>query len=181
MADLFTREPETLDGYLPKFSLNEVMFNYRTEQIQIVGHFKDFDFDPENIEYETRHIITVAGVELSRSSRYGDGRAIDIVVSIINEFLADPKNEQSKPEAMAYLRENAEELNRSKRYWLADAHVKRINGQKNEIARLQDEVRRAEWIASMNAVEVKSGRALTKDEKTLLLAEFSGGEYEEIS
>jgi len=181
MDSLFTREPETLDGYVPKFTLQEVLFHHKSELVQIGGGLGDMDFDPNNIQYETRHTIDVCGVELHSYERYGYKPAMEIVTGIINAFIADPHNEWKHPEAFVFIIENAEELNRSKRYWFAMEQRSRIEGKKAEIARLQEEVRREEWIASMRAVEVKSGRALTETEKRLLLAEFSGGEYQELS
>lgn len=175
MSSLFIREPETLDGYVPKFTAEELLFGYKTEQIQIGGGFKDFDFDPNNIDYLVRTTITVAGVKITSDKNYYMN-AMDTIATMINEFVEKTKN----PEITNWLKENSVELNRSNRYWHAKQHVDSIEKQKKEVARLQAEIQRAEWIASMRAVEVKSGRLLSQEEKTLLLAEFSGGDYKEI-
>jgi hypothetical protein len=177
--NLFSRAPETLDGYVPKFSWEEIIFGCKIKSVQIGGHFKDMDFDPNNIQYEDVATIRILDYTASGTAMAFD-RPIDSAVRLVNEFLANPNSKRDYPEAFAYVQTNAVEMNNSKRYWLAKEHEKQIADAEAEIIRRQEEVRRAKWIHSMYATEVKSDRALTHEEKKLLLAEFSGGEYEEL-
>jgi len=174
---LFRRDPETLDGFKPKFTREFMRFGYTLRKVQIGGGLGDMDFNPNDIEFRDEHTITIYDVTLVSTDYYSiNSRVSDIIASMCNKFLKDEGNKERHPKAWKFLTENAAELNNSNRYWLAIEHLEQIEKVRKEIADLQDQVRRAEYVASINAVEVKQRRKLTQDERNMLYAEFSGGE-----
>lgn len=184
MDSLFIRPPETLDGYSPEFSREEVLLNLEVIQRQVGGEgmFRGFgawdDDDPHYqgpARYEYDHYITVAGFRMTAQVPYGYDK-FDAAAHIARQFLNNPKNEVTNPLAWAYLTEHGAALDRSKRYWKARAHRSEIEQVKAQIRRLQAKVDRAEHLASLYAIEVKAGRRFTETEKAVTWAELTGGE-----
>lgn len=174
---LFKREPETLEGYTPKFSREETLLGYKFERYQArgLGLYHDEGEEPK---WHERHTITVLGKEISGPGPYTQDR-YEIAVDIANNFLAHPQNEKRMPEVWAYLKENARELSNSKRYWKSWEHLQEIKKAKAEAAAIMRRVERALVIASVNALQTKAERSFSLQERQILLAEFNGGEFKE--
>jgi len=179
VTQLFRREPETLEGCNPVHTLEETLLGYKHERVKVGGGFGDLDYDPENPQYVDRHSINVLGTVIEGTGSYGFKDRFEIVALIANEFLAKEKNRVSFPDAFTYLKDHAGSLNQSKRYWKSWEHVERIKQEKAKFETLRRQIERAEIIASVNAAEVKAQRHFSIEERRLLLAEFSGGEFNE--
>lgn len=168
---LFQREPETLDGFTPKFSREFMRFGYTYRQITPHPGFGVRDDDDEPQPYD-EHTITVCGNEIRSTQKYYFSNTRDIITTMINEYVSADR----KTEAYQFLKDHAHELNVSNRYWAAIEHLEEIERVKKQIAELQRKVLRAGYVASINAVEVKSGKKLSVSERQLLWAEFTGGD-----
>lgn len=177
MTQLFKREPETLEGYEPAMTLEETLLGYKQERIKVGGGLGDLDYDPENPQYVDRHSINVLGTVIEGQGFYGWRDRLEIAAMIANEFLRKEENRTRYSEAWTWLNTHARDLNTSKRYWKSWEHLEKIKLEKKRLATLQRRIERAEIIASVNAVEVKAQRHISTEERLLLLAEFSGGEY----
>ena len=177
MSSLFIREPETIDDYVPKFTYEQIKMGYNVEKhVYRHGFGGAWEEDDPEIGRETYTFsITVLGVKIigKMNDYYGD--MLDTIATIANEFTAGSKDYH--PEIHEFFHENATELNNSRRYWAARLHRQEIEKKRREAEEILRQVKRAEWVASMYAVQVKAERWLTTEEKNLLLAEFSGGEY----
>lgn len=182
MEQLFKRDPETLDGVVPKFSRTECMLNLKVESHQVGGEgtfrgFGAFDEDDERYKgpprYDYTAYITVAGFTMMGSCSINDSD-YDKATALANNFLAYKPNKEAHPEAWKYLAENSEELNLSKRYWRAMDHQGHIAKQKAKLVLLQAAVEQSEHFASLYAIEVKAGRVLSHDEKRLIWMELTG-------
>ena len=173
MIHLFQRDPEDLGDYKPKFSREEVMLGYTVTKVQIGG---GLGWMEDEVSFVDRQSITVLGLTLEH-----DGHLylppFHVVVEIVNHFLADNSNKTRHPEQWKWLTDNAHDLNLSRRYWETVDQFKRIDDLDAKIDALKKERRKARHVASMMAVEVKAERSLSKEEKRLLLAEFSGDEF----
>lgn len=170
--NLFQRDPESLNDFIPRFSREEVLLGYKVTQVQIGGGFKWMG-DPEDIMFEDRSSITILGQKFEGEGQYFL-TAFEIVVEIVNAFFANAVNKRNYPEQWKFLTENAHELNISRHYWIAMDHLAEIEKIENKIYEMKEQVRKAKYIASMMAVEVKSGRSLSREERQLLIVEFSG-------
>ena len=177
MTQLFRRKPETLEGYQPAFTREETLLGFKYEKVQVGGGLGDLDYDPENPQFVDRFSINVLGTVIEGQGSYGYKDNFEITALIANEFLAKEDNRVRFPEAYAYLIANAKNLNDSKRYWKSWEHLEKIRLEKDKLARMSRRIARAEIIASVNAVMVKAQRSFSTEERQLLLAEFSGGEY----
>lgn len=166
---LFQREPETLDGFTPKFSRAFMRFNYHYEKVKVFRGFGVYDEADED-RYSDEHSIEVLGKKITSSREFYGWPVSDIIATMINEYIASKRGD----EAYHFLVDNAHDLNISKKYWGAVEHLEKIEAVKREILEKQRQVERATYLASVNAVEVKAGRTLSKAERDLLLAEFTG-------
>lgn len=176
---LFARDPETLDGYVPKFSYEDILMGYQVEKQKHGRWSAGWDEDDSQVEEEHyTYSITVLGHKIygKKNDYYGD--ALDTIAAIANEFTS-ATSEDYHPEVHKFLKDNAVDLNNARRYWTAVLHRNDIEKTRRKAAELLEQCRRAEWVASMNAVQVKAERWLSQAEKDLLLAEFSAGEYHE--
>ena len=186
MVSLFKREPETIDGYVPKFSKAEVLMGYDVRMSEYkVGFGMAWDENDPHIGEKTYyHSIVILGhkIDGESSPEYGGpyyGMSnYDIVATICNRILKQTLDTYL-PDVKKWLAENVDDLNNSRRYWQAYDHRQEIEKEKKKVAQLLRRIERAEWLASTKAVEVKEGRWLSKSERDLLMAEFSGGEYNE--
>ena len=173
---LFVREPETLDGYTPHFTLEETLLNYKFEIIQTTGWMPSYDDDAPKTKDE--HSIQILGQRFySYKSFYaGTTTDLEIAASIANEVL---ENKNAPKEVREWLLANAKELNNSKRYWMAAFQRSQIDRKKQELELLEEKIERAEVVHSMLALQTKAERNFSKEEKQLLLTEFSGEEWQE--
>ena len=181
MNQLFQTPVETLDNYTPKFSRTEILLGYRCIKVRIgggLGWMEDYDRNKEP-EYVDRHEITILGHRIESDSRFWRENPPEIVIKVVNEFMAVEANKLNYPHVWDFIVRNGTDLNNSRRYWDAVAHREEIEKTRLKALDMLDQCRRAEWVASMYAAQVKAERWFTKDEKALHLAEVSGGEYEE--
>jgi hypothetical protein len=145
-------------------------------------HFgvSDDDEDSEP-KYENRYSITVLGVKIDGDHSYGEHgiRQTDdkfsIAAKCVNAFLANKYLCLKHPEVHEYLKDNSKLLNQSKRYWVAQEHLKEIAKEKIKLAQKERRIQRAELIAQLNAFEVLEGRQLSLEERQQKWAEISGG------
>lgn len=169
------REPVTLDGYVPKFSREEVKLGYTYSKSEVYGWNMYGDEDPcKEKEYHETWKIKVAGKEIFGTRNYYSGSVFEIVAEIANAYLEGAKYHPRIKEEAAYkwLVENASDLTNSNRYWAAVAHREDIQRVKDKIADLQEQVRIGEIWASVRAVQVHEERSYSHDERMLLAAEF---------
>lgn len=175
--NLFVREPETLDGLQPKFTRAEIRMGYKTESRAVFRGFGPCDDDDEE-KFLTYHIITIRDHIITSSDANLEYKTEpEIIAKMVNDFIAYQGNKRYHPEAWGFLVENAAELNRSRIYWEAMDHRNEIDRQRRAAADMLEQCRRAEWVSSLYALQAKEGRRFSLEEKNLLLAEFSGGEY----
>ena len=175
--NLFAREPETLDGFTPAFTRAEVRMGYKSETRQAFRGFGPCDDDDE-VKYVTEYSITICGHRITSSDANLEYKTEpEIIATMVNDFIAYQGNKRYHPEAWDFLAENAAELNRSRIYWEAMDHRNEIDRQRRVAADMLEQCRRAEWVSSLYALQAKEGRRFSLEEKNLLLAEFSGGEY----
>ena len=173
MSALFQREPVTLDDFTPRFTRDECLFGYRLTRTEIGGGFKSM----EEPRPGWSHDINVRGVHLRETTEDWDSRdRYRMVVEMVNGLLSS--KDPSYAETAEWVLENAKDLNTSRRYWMAMDHKAQIDKTKAEIAELQEQVRRAGFVQSLYALEVKEGRAINGEERKRVLAEFAGSEDE---
>lgn len=166
-AALFTRAPESISGYTPKFLKDEVLLGYELALIQPgrgLGYIDDGDSMPI-----AQHSIIVQGRKIigKMSDYFGDEHSI--VAAIANEFIASAKKDDP---AREWLIENALDLSNSNRYWQAMIRIKKIREAKAKVYELQEQIRLAEIMASVDAIGVNSERDLSVDERYLHAIEF---------
>lgn len=178
-ASLFVREPETLDGYTPKFSREEVRLGYKCSKYQTSGRgmgrwASNDDNDDDEPQYSYTYTLTILGYTWSAPvSSYGENTSL-IVVELANAFLANTKNKELHPEVWQFLTVNSKDLSNSNRYWLSITHLEKIAEKQAKVDLILEDIRKARIIASVNAVEVKSGRRLESNERSILTSEFGG-------
>ena len=183
-------ETYSLTGYVPHFNYQEVLLGLHSTRVQVGGRgsFKGFgawdedDDDRGEPVYEFRYSITVEGLEIHSPTGYGTKNDIrqsdtnfDIVAKTVNHFLDNPKNEAAHPVQWNWLKNNATNLNRSKRYWAAITHLNEIHAEEKKVAALQRRITRGKLVAQLRAYEVLEGRTLTPEERQIKWAEISGG------
>jgi len=177
----------TIAGYVPRFTLSETMLGLYSKQVQIGGGLGfgpvDEDWVRPEPKFETRYSIVVCGVHIegdhrevydTNSIRQSDDK-FTIVAKCANAFLANKTNEKLHPAAWKFLSENGAELNQSKRYWAAVAHLAEIEAEKRKVDELLRRIERAKIVAGLRAAEVLAGRTFTQHERERKWAELSGG------
>ena len=90
--------------------------------------------------------------------------------------MKSPSFKEKYPEEYAYIRDNADELNNSKRYWLAVERIQAIEEEERKVAEMQRRIDKARRISQVEIYEVLEGRGLTAEEKQRVRAEFGFGE-----
>jgi len=183
MDQLFYRERDTLRDYVPFYSRKETLLGLETERHQVAGEgmhrgFGAFDDDDPRYQgppqYEYTHYITVAGYRFTSHVPYGMTNQFEIVTHLANAFLNYPKNETEHEAAWRFLKQNATNLNNSKRYWMAVDHLAEIEKEKEKLRKLQETIRRAELVAALKAWEVKQNRTVSHDERLVVWTELTG-------
>ena len=181
----------TIVGYVPPFDSQQSRLGLHRQRVQTGGRgaFRGFgisndDEDDKEPVYEFRYSIMVEGLKI-HGQRYGYDYSensihqaddeFDIVAKIVNNFLAMPGNEKRHPVEWAWLKANATNLNRSKRFWQAATHLNEIRKEEKKVEMLQRRITRAKLVAQLRAFEVLEGRGLALEERKIKWAEISGG------
>lgn len=171
MSDLFTREPETFDGLAaPAFTEAESNFHFRsyTQERRPGFHVTDDDWPPlEIFEFRMPQVSGIQLVVTTTTIHYN-------IASMLNEWLRVDDNRRSP--AGQWVIKNADELNRSRRYWAARRLEEMIQRKKDSIAAIQAEIASMEIKLNVDITELRSGRRLEDEERKLLAREFGAKE-----
>lgn len=167
-------EPEvpSLSSYSPKYTREQCLFSYQCKSLQVGGGFKDFSFDPDNIQYVDEHSVVVLGHTIVGAKRYYSGRALHTVIAIVNEFMGNKDNKKNHSDIFDYINEHAADLSCSVRYWLAVERQADIDKKQKDIDLLQHAITQQRILAKIDAIEVHRERSLSSDERDLLKAEL---------
>lgn len=168
MTDLFTRAPETFDHLKdPEFTAAESTLNFRSYSVPRGGfkYMSDED-EPSTVE--------VFECTLPESSGFGGFKITSTdhhfnAGTMINIWLAGPG--KGTPQA-AWILANSAKLNASRRYWDARKLAQEIAEREARLVEMQDEIRRSKIRLSVNIAEIREGRALTHEERSMLAKEF---------
>lgn len=180
---LLRRDPVTLDGIIPTFTRDEVLFGVTSFQVQTNrGGFGVYHEDQPPPVYETRYRIKVCESTLEGIYEpYGNPNAISasddiftVVAKIINHFFSNKQNRMAHWAAWDYLTTNSAALNNSKRYWQAVEHLKTIKLEEEKLEEQKRLLERARALASLKAMEVRENRWITGDERRRIWAELTG-------
>lgn len=178
----------SIRGYTPPFNREETLLALTSYAVQVGGGSRfsmgDFGDEDQTPVYENRFYIIVDGLKINGVD-YGYGRGpngivqdddeFDIVAKIVNQFLASTTANKNCPDQFIWLKENAENLNKSKRYWQAVKHLKEIEKEEAKLVVMIQRIARAKLVAQLKAFEVLEGRILTINERMVKWAEISGG------
>ncbi len=177
--NLFIREPETLDGYTPRFNRIECQLGYTARETvpgRMLGNFYD-DTPPEPY---TEHSITVLGKKIIGRHRYYRGSVFMAAAAISREVLTAGRP-GSGYEVYDWLDQNREDLANSIRYWEAILRLEGIQKAQQEIKALKERIRIAEILASVDALQVKENRSFNQTEYQLACIEFGMSQEEYLN
>ena len=176
--DLFVRDPVTLDGIIPPFTLNETLLGYEYRRYKPgrgLGCWEDdYDKIPDTEEWS----ITVDGKKCYGKMNYYKGSQFEIVAQIVNEILASPEPMFIDNTAWKWLKENEIPLRKSLRYWKAMERVNGIKEVEKKVKDLQQQLRIGKILASVDAVQIHEGRVYTVEECQRACREFGMTESE---
>jgi hypothetical protein len=173
MNSLFIRDPVLLDGYIPKFTKQETLLNYRVKEVTIGGGLGSME-DPT---FENRMCITIEGEEIMIDERYfyGYSSIYHDILKAVN--LCISKSSTSK-KVTDWINKNYDDLVNSAGYWHAIDFQERIKKEEANIAELQENVRLRKIWANVLNVQVLLTRRFNESDRLRTAVEFGMTEEE---
>ncbi len=178
---LFFEGEYSIEGYVPHFTRDEAMLHLRTWKTSR-GKFRGLGgSDDDLVDDDTpvwNHSIKVLELVIyddptcfisDHSSQF------ERAALMVNWWLKNPANEKRHTREWQWLKDNAEQLNRSSRYWFARDHLNKIREKEAEVAAIQEALVRARYVQQLLAYEVLTGTKLEGKAREMKWAEITGG------
>lgn len=176
---LFFEATYSIDGYVPHFTREEAMLQLRTwktERGRGFGVFMEEDeVDSTPVWHHSIKVLDLIIYDDPACFISNHSDSFTRAAMMANWWLKNPVHEKSNPKEWQWLKDNAEQLNRSSRYWFAVDHLNKIRQKEAEVVAIQESLVRARLVQQLLAYEVITGVKLEGDDRKRKWAEISGG------